>query len=210
MIFSRSPVQLNHNVPAEVLVTAISIGEPYFMTTFCEAMADSPLDDRMRVYHDTEYGFPVVEDDLLFERLMLEVNQAGLSWAMVLRKRAGFRAAFHGFSVDAVAAYTDEDKERLVNDAGIIQNRAKIAAAIDNARKVQALQAEYGSFRSWIDLQQAATVAEWVKLFRSHFKFTGYEVVNEFLMSIGRIPGAHDTNCPVNDRIAEAKKRVGP
>ncbi len=178
------------------------------MTTFCEAMAVSPLDDMMKVYHDTEYGFPVVEDDLLFERLMLEVNQAGLSWAIVLRKRPGFRAAFHGFSVDAVAAYTDEDKERLVNDAGIIRNRAKIAAAIDNARKVQVLQAEYGSFRSWIDQQQAGTVAEWVKLFRSHFRFTGYEVVNEFLMSIGRIPGAHDTNCPVNELIVQAKKRV--
>ncbi len=178
------------------------------MPTFCEAMAIASSDDMMRIYHDTEYGFPVQDDNQLFERLMLEINQAGLSWAIVLKKRSGFRTAFHSFDVDTVAAYTDEDKERLAADVGIIRNRAKILAAIENARRVQAIQSEFGSFLSWIEQQTAGSIDEWVKIFRGTFKFTGYEVVNEFLMSIGRIPGAHDSTCPINNEILAARARL--
>ncbi len=179
------------------------------MPTFCEAMAITPPDDMMRVYHDTEYGFPVLNDDQLFERLMLEVNQAGLSWAIVLKKRNGFREAFHSYQVNAVAAYTESDIERLLNDPGIIRNRLKILAAIENARRVQAIQQEMGSFYLWLQQQTISTIDDWVKLFRKNFKFTGFEVVNEFLMSIGRIPGAHDANCPVNAAIEIARTRSG-
>ncbi|MCC3775988.1 DNA-3-methyladenine glycosylase I [Streptomyces sp. UNOB3_S3] len=87
-----------------------------------------------RVYHDTEWGLPVHGDDALFERITLEAFQSGLSWLTILRRREGFRAAFAGFSIEKVAAFTEEDAERLLADPGIIRNRAKIAATLANAR----------------------------------------------------------------------------
>ncbi|MGW1071309.1 DNA-3-methyladenine glycosylase I [Streptomyces sp. NPDC002537] len=93
-----------------------------------ESMAD------YRRYHDTEWGHPVHGDDALYERMCLEAFQSGLSWLTILRRREGFRAAFAGFSVAKVAAFTEEDAERLLADPGIIRNRAKIAATIGNAR----------------------------------------------------------------------------
>ncbi|WP_372409358.1 DNA-3-methyladenine glycosylase I [Streptomyces luteireticuli] len=93
-----------------------------------ESMAD------YRAYHDTEWGVPVRGDDALFERICLEAFQSGLSWLTILRRREGFRAAFAGFSIAKVAAFTPADEERLLADPGIIRNRAKIAAALANAR----------------------------------------------------------------------------
>ncbi|MGY1720016.1 DNA-3-methyladenine glycosylase I [Blastococcus sp. SYSU DS0753] len=90
-------------------------------------------------YHDEEWGVPLHGDDALFERLCLEAFQSGLSWITILRKRPAFRAAFAGFAIDAVAAFTDEDRARLMADAGIVRNRAKIAAAVTNARAAQQL-----------------------------------------------------------------------
>ncbi|MFE3517023.1 DNA-3-methyladenine glycosylase I [Streptomyces sp. NPDC059166] len=90
--------------------------------------------DDYLAYHDTEWGRPVHGDDALFERLCLEAFQSGLSWLTILRRREGFRAAFAGFSIPAVAKFTDEDKERLLADAGIIRNRAKIDATLANAK----------------------------------------------------------------------------
>jgi DNA-3-methyladenine glycosylase I len=90
-------------------------------------------------YHDEEWGTPLRGDDALFERLCLEAFQSGLSWITILRKRPAFRAAFAGFAIDAVAAFTDEDQARLMADAGIVRNRAKIAAAVRNARAAQDL-----------------------------------------------------------------------
>ncbi|WP_277740884.1 DNA-3-methyladenine glycosylase I [Streptomyces sp. LX-29] len=87
-----------------------------------------------RTYHDTEWGRPVHGDDALYERICLEAFQSGLSWLTILRRREGFRAAFAGFEIAKVAAFADEDAERLLADPGIIRNRAKIAAAIANAR----------------------------------------------------------------------------
>ncbi|GGX90240.1 DNA-3-methyladenine glycosylase I [Streptomyces hiroshimensis] len=94
--------------------------------------ADSMAD--YRVYHDTEWGRPVHGDDALYERICLEAFQSGLSWLTILRRREGFRDAFAGFSIAKVAAFTDADAERLLADPGIIRNRAKITAAIANAR----------------------------------------------------------------------------
>jgi len=90
-------------------------------------------------YHDEEWGTPLRGDDALFERLCLEAFQSGLSWITILRKRAAFRSAFAGFAIDAVAAFTEEDHARLMGDAGIVRNRAKIAAAMANARAAQRL-----------------------------------------------------------------------
>jgi DNA-3-methyladenine glycosylase I len=90
-------------------------------------------------YHDEEWGTPLHGDDALFERLCLEAFQSGLSWITILRKRPAFRAAFAGFAIDEVAAFTTHDEERLLADAGIVRNRAKISAAVRNARAAQEL-----------------------------------------------------------------------
>ncbi len=153
-------------------------------------------------YHDNEYGFPVDDDVALFERLILEINQAGLSWLTVLKKRENFRAAFADFDIDSVAAFDEQDRARLLADAGIIRNRLKVNAAIENARRLVALREEYGGFASWLDAHHPRPKDDWVKLFRATFLFTGGEIVNELLMSTGYLPGAHDENCPVFARIA--------
>jgi DNA-3-methyladenine glycosylase I len=153
-------------------------------------------------YHDGEYGFPSRDEAVLFERLILEINQAGLSWATILKKRPAFRTAFAEFDVDRVAGFGPEDVERLMSDPGIIRNRLKILATIDNARRIQELRGSFGSFAGWIDTHHPRSREEWVKLFKKTFRFTGGEIVNEFLMSLGYLPGAHEPDCPVHARIA--------
>ena len=152
-------------------------------------------------YHDREYGFPAEDEAVLFERLVLEINQAGLSWLTVLRKREAFRAAFSGFDVDRVAAFDDRDVARLLGDPGIVRNRQKIEAVLANARRVQELRASHGSFDRWLRAHHPLPLDEWTRLFRSNFRFTGRLIVAEFLMSLGFLPGAHQPDCPVFERI---------
>ena len=153
-------------------------------------------------HHDTEYGRPVSDDQVLFERIALEINQAGLSWLLILNKRAALNAAFEGFKPARVALYGDAETARLLGDAGIIRNRRKIAAVIENARRICAIQESLGSFAAWIEGHHPLRLGDWVKLMRKTFVFMGPEVVNEFFMSIGYIPGAHDADCPVGREIA--------
>ena len=148
-------------------------------------------------YHDREYGFPSTDEAVLFERLTLEINQAGLSWLTVLRKRAALRAAFADFAVDRVAAFDDGDVARLLGDAGIVRNRQKIAAVIANARRIQELRRSHGSFHGWLEAHHPRPPEEWTRLFRQNFRFTGGLIVGEFLMSLGYLPGAHVAECPV-------------
>ncbi|RYZ55227.1 MAG: DNA-3-methyladenine glycosylase I [Sphingobacteriales bacterium] len=156
-------------------------------------------------YHDEQYGFPIHDDNELFCRLVLEINQAGLSWETILKKEKTFRKAYSNFNLKKVAAYTEEDRERLMNDPGIIRNRLKINAAIENAKTILALQKEHGSFEKWLEANHPKTKEEWVKLFKKTFKFTGGEIVNEFLMSIGMLPGAHDAGCPIYKKAMKEK-----
>ncbi|MDQ1466698.1 MAG: DNA-3-methyladenine glycosylase [Actinomycetota bacterium] len=166
--------------------------------SYCEL---APADPWHGPYHNDEYGFPTRDDAVLFERLVLEINQAGLSWLTVLKKRAAFRAAFGGFDPEVVAAYGPDDRERLLADAGIIRNRAKVDAAIANAQTVELLRAEHGSFAGWLDANHPRLDKEWARLFKSTFRFTGPEITKEFLMSTGYLPGAHEDWCPVGKRI---------
>ena len=156
-------------------------------------------------YHDLEYGFPVADDNALFERLVLEINQAGLSWLTILKKREGFWTAFEGFDVYRVAGYGEADRERLLSDAGIIRNKLKINAAIENAKTICELQKEFGSFSVWLEGHHPMEKDEWVKLFKKTFLFTGGEITGEFLMSTGYQPGAHVEDCPVFKKIARLK-----
>ncbi len=169
------------------------------MSHYCEIAPGHPFH---APYHDTEYGFPLRDDRLLFERLILEINQAGLSWLTILKKRQRFQAAYHQFDLDTVAMYGESDRQRLLNDAGIIRNRLKIDAAIENARRLVAIRQEYGSFANWLDRFHPLSKPEWIKLFKQTFRFTGGEITGEFLMSTGYLPGAHLPECPVYEQIA--------
>jgi len=175
------------------------------MTTYCDYINAHPEDTLHKKYHDAQYGFPLKDDAALFERLVLEINQAGLSWSTILRKAENFHSAYDGFDIDAVASYGEPDRARLLADAGIIRNRLKVDAAIENARRIRALRKDYGSFKGWLDAHHPLTKEEWTKLFKKTFVFTGGEIVNEFLMSTGYLPGAHTEDCPVFAKVARRR-----
>lgn len=172
---------------------------------YCAYVKSLPADNVHRHYHDHEYGFPLAEDNALFARLVLEINQAGLSWDTILKKKANFYHAYDGFDIGKVAAYTEKKTAALMQDAGIIRNRLKIQAAVYNAGKILELQESYGSFRQWIEHHHPLTKEAWVKVFKKTFRFTGGEIVNEFLMSTGYLPGAHSPECPVYKKIRKTK-----
>jgi DNA-3-methyladenine glycosylase I len=166
-------------------------------------------------YHDTEYGFPVRDDAVLLERLALEINQAGLSWLTVLKKREAFARGFKGFDPAVVARYGARERARLLADPGMIRNRLKVDAVIENARRILALRETHGSFARWLDAHHPLSKEDWITLFKKTFVFTGGEIVGEFLMSIGYLPGAHRPDCPAYARILRRKRkppwlRVGP
>ncbi|KAF0140532.1 MAG: DNA-3-methyladenine glycosylase I [Rhodospirillaceae bacterium] len=143
---------------------------------------------------------------VLFERLCLEIFQAGLSWFLVLKRREALRGAFADFVPGQVAAFDETSRMCLLADPALIRNRRKIDAVIENARRVMALQGEYGSFADWIEFQRREVavwrgVESWIHLFRGTFLFMGPEVVREFLMSIAYLPGAHHAQCPVYAEI---------
>ena len=159
-------------------------------------------------YHDKEYGFLVSDDNVLLERLALEINQAGLSWDLMLKKREGFARAFKNFDVDKVARFGERDVTRLLNDESIIRNRLKIHAVIHNAKLIKQIQKEYGSFAAWIELHSSGNLSakEYVKIFKKQgFKFVGGEIMKEFIQSIGHLPSPHDKDCFVNKEIFKAK-----
>ncbi|MBS1578254.1 MAG: DNA-3-methyladenine glycosylase I [Bacteroidetes bacterium] len=158
-----------------------------------------------KIYHDEHYGFPIEDDNELFGRLILEINQAGLSWTTILNKQENFRKAYHHFNIKKIASYKEKDITRLLNDAGIIRNKLKINAAIENAKIVLLLQKEFGSFKNWLQHHHPKTKEEWVKIFKQHFKFTGGEIVNEFLMSIGFLHGAHTEDCIIYKKVLKHK-----
>ncbi|MBL8255285.1 MAG: DNA-3-methyladenine glycosylase I [Pseudoxanthomonas mexicana] len=172
------------------------------MSGYCDIAPGHPLHGP---YHDREYGFPQREEAVLFERLLLEINQAGLSWETMLKKREGFRAAYSGFDVDKVARYGEKDRTRLLADPGIIRNRLKVEAAIPNAQVIRQLRKSHGSFAAWLDAHHPLPKADWIKLFKKTFRFTGGEITNEFLMSLGYLPGAHREECPAFRRAAKQR-----
>ena len=176
-------------------------------TTYCEAVSVMDKNNVHRIYHDTAYGFTIHDDNELFERLILEINQAGLSWTTILNKQTNFKKAYHQFDIKKVATYKEKDRNRLLNDAGIIRNRLKVDAAIHNANVILHLQKEFGSFKNWLDTNHPLTKEEWMKLFKKTFKFTGGEIVNEFLMSTGYLMGAHVESCSIHKKILKSKPK---
>lgn len=173
--------------------------------TYCQFVNTLAKDNVHKIYHDTQYGFPIDSDDELFGRLVLEINQAGLSWTTILNKQENFRKAFSNWNIKKIANYKEKDINRLLNDAGIIRNKLKINAVIHNANQVLKLQKEHGSFKNWLNAQHPKKKEEWVKLFKKTFKFTGGEITNEFLVSSGYLKGAHEEACSVYKKALKLK-----
>ncbi len=169
--------------------------------------ATEPADPLMVSYHDDEWGIPVRDEIELFERLALESFQAGLSWSTILRKREAFRTAFRGFDPAVVAIFDDADRVRLLGDAGIVRNRAKVDATIGNAVGVLELSDEFGSFATYLDAfttsppprqpptatladlaaTTAASDALSADLRRRGFRFVGSTIVYAFMESVGMV-----------------------
>jgi DNA-3-methyladenine glycosylase I len=163
--------------------------------SYCDYVLTKPKDDHHRIYHDFHYGTPIEDDNELFGRLILEINQAGLSWDIILKKQANFSEAFDVYSIEKIANYQEDKVNELLQNPGIIRNKLKINAVIYNAKQVLLIQKEFGSFKGWLDGHLGKSKEEWVKLFKKNFKFVGGEIVNEFLMSTGYLPGAHQPGC---------------
>lgn len=148
------------------------------MSSYCVFCQTQPEDSLHRIYHDTQYGFPLDDDNALFGRLIFEINQAGLSWNTILRKADNFHVSYDDFAVDKVANYSEQDYNAYWNSS-VIMVRLKI-----------------GSIHI-----KGLSKAEWTKLFKKTFKFTVSEIVNEFLMSTAYLPGAHDENCVIFQKL---------
>lgn len=180
------------------------------ITSYCdyiESLKDDEIKELNKTYHDFQYGYPIHNDNELFGRLILEINQAGLSWNTILKKQSNFRKAYDGFDIARIANYGEADRARLLSDSGIIRNRLKVDAVIYNAKVITAFIKEYGSFENWLNYNNPHTKDEWVKLFKKHFKFVGGEIVGEFLISSGYLKGAHKESCPIYSKILDANPK---
>lgn len=175
--------------------------------SYCDYVMQPNVKEVHKNYHDNWYGFPLHDDNELFCRLVMEINQAGLSWETILNKEQNFRAAYANFDIQKVANFGEADRERLLNDAGIIRNKLKVNAAIHNAQQIVELQKEYGSFEAWLDSNHPLSKEEWTKLFKKTFKFVGGEIVNEFLMSTSYLKGAHEESCPIFDKVLKERPK---
>jgi DNA-3-methyladenine glycosylase I len=172
------------------------------MSSYCSIAPGHLLHD---AYHSTEYGFPQRDESVIFERLCLEIMQAGLSWGLVLRRRETMRHAFAQYDVDRIAAMGPSDEAQLLADPGIIRNRLKVRAIIANAQRVKAMRESHRGFACWLDAHHPREKVDWVKLFEGTFKFSGGEIVGEFLMSLGYLNGAHSVDCPIYARVLASR-----
>ncbi len=168
---------------------------------YCIYCNSKDVNEYDKYYHDNVYGFPVVDDNQLFKRLILEINQAGLSWLTILKKEKSFDEAFYNFDLQKVANIDEDYRLKLLNNPNIIRNRLKIDATIYNAKRIIEIQKEYKSFKNWLDINKDSSITDWVRLFKKNFKFTGGEIVKEFLLSTGYLPNSHDILCPIYKKI---------
>lgn len=177
------------------------------MSTYCQAIQKGQLSELHQDYHNKSYGFPPKDDHELFSKMLMEMNQAGLSWDIVLKKKDSIREAYAHFDIAMVAQFNETRIEEMLQNPGIIRMRAKIQAAISNAQKIQALQQTHGSFSAWLDQESPKPIEDWVKLFKKTFRFMGKETTKEFLMATGYIKGAHEESCPVHQEIIKQKPK---
>ena len=167
-------------------------------------------DDLSRDYHDNEWGTPVYDDKVLFEFLILEGAQAGLNWMTILKRREGYRNAFDGFDFNKIAKYTDKDKERLLQDEGIIRNKLKVNSAILNAQIYLLIRKEFGSFskyiwdfidnkpinnkvESWKEVTATTEISDTISkdLKKRGMKFVGSTIIYAFMQAVGMVNDHH-------------------
>lgn len=170
-------------------------------SSYCAYVKTLENENLHKIYHDTQYGFPLLSDNELFGRLILEINQAGLSWTTILKKQNNFRKSFSNFNIEKIANYGEKKINLLLNNSGIIRNKLKINAVIFNANRILEIQKNHGSFSNWLDKNLTSEIDEWVKLFKQNFKFTGGEITKEFLFSTGYLKGAHIETCPIYKKL---------
>ena len=169
--------------------------------SYCDYCNDLDENNIHRIYHDEVYGQKCRDDQELFGRLILEINQAGLSWSTILKKSESIRSAYANFNIEQIAAFDETKINTLMNDTGIIRHRGKIEAIIHNAQRILKIQQQYLSFFHWIEEKGEITLEEWIKVFKKSFKFVGKEIVKEFLMGAGFIEGAHESTCPMYKKL---------
>lgn len=149
-------------------------------------------------YHDEEYGFKIYDDTAYFERLTLEIFQAGLSWSTILKKKSGFRKAFDNFDFRKISKYTNKKIDSLLEDKSIIRNKRKILATIHNAGIFVKIIKDHSSFNDFMDSIKKNNRKNVLKIFKDHFKFIGPLIVEEFMMSVGFWEIKHDKECFLN------------
>ena len=169
--------------------------------SYCEYVNTLEKENLHKIYHDSQYGFPILSDNELFGRLILEINQAGLSWTTILKKQKNFRKSFSNFNIKQIANYEEREINILLKNPGIIRNKLKINAIIFNANRILKIQKNHGSFSKWLDKNLTTEIDVWVKLFKQNFKFTGGEITKEFLFSTGYLKGAHIETCPIYKKL---------
>ena len=168
--------------------------------SYCKYVKTLDKDNLHRIYHNKYYGVRIKDDNELFGRLILEINQAGLSWNTILNKENNFRKAYNDFDINIISNYKDKDIKRLLGDVGIIRNNLKILAVINNANIIKSIQKEYkddkSGFYKWIRENNFKDIKVAIKVFKKKgFKFVGGEILSEFLMSIGEYKSAHESWC---------------
>ena len=185
--------------------------------------------EAMRRYHDTEWGVPVHDDRIMFEHLMLEAMQCGLSWSLMIKKREIFRTCFDGFDYERIASYTESDVDRIMNTDGMIRSRRKIEAVINNARCFQKIRQEHGSFCEWLWAHTEGKTILYMghengsipvsnglsdqiarELKKAGFKYLGTVTMYSHLQACG-IVNDHAKECPcyrkINDNHPTVRKR---
>ena len=173
--------------------------------SYCLDVNRGKLTCRHKYYHDNIYGFPCKNDNEIFGRLVLEINQAGLSWDIILKKEKTIKKAYKNYSFNEIAKFDECDIKRILNDKGVIRMRRKAIAIIYNAKRFVSLAEKHHSFKKFLDKHHSLSLSEWVSLFKKEFKFVGNEICKEFLTSIGYLKGAHKKSCPIYKKILKEK-----
>ncbi len=169
--------------------------------SYCSYVNCGKLNYHHKYYHDNIYGFPAKSENELFGRLVLEINQAGLSWDIILKKEKGIKDAYRDYSFFKIAEFKKNDIQRILNDNKVIRMKRKIEAIIYNAKKIISITEKYNSFKSFLDMYHPLTLCEWITVFKNEFKFVGKEICKEFLISTGYLEGAHEKSCPIYKKV---------
>ncbi|MAW08763.1 MAG: DNA-3-methyladenine glycosylase I [Flavobacteriaceae bacterium] len=173
--------------------------------SYCSNVNCGKLNYYHNHYHDNIYGFPAKSENELFGRLVLEINQAGLSWDTVLKKEKAIKDAYRDYSFFKIAEFNNSDIQRILNDNKVIRMKSKIEAIIYNAKKIISVTEKHNSFKNFLDMHHPLTMSGWLSVFKNEFKFVGKEICKEFLMSTGYIKGAHEKSCPIYKKVIREK-----